>query len=54
MSSKNKTNVVLVVGVVVLVLLLILWLTWADLLGDTDVAAFITPAYMSHLMTLPM
>jgi len=52
MSSKNKTNIVLVVGVIVLVLLLILWLTWADLLGDTDVAAFATPGCLTHVMAL--
>lgn len=33
----------LAIGVAVLVILLLLWLTFADLLGDTDVAAFIPP-----------
>lgn len=38
---RRRVNVWLVVGVIVLVLLLLLWLTWADLLGDTDVGNFI-------------
>ncbi len=38
---RQRINIWLWVGVVVLIGLLILWLTWADLLGDTDVAAFI-------------
>lgn len=38
-KKKSKANVWLIVGVIVLVVLLIFWLTWADLLGDTDVAA---------------
>lgn len=42
MSKKSsRTNVWLIIGAVILVILLIFWLTWADLLGDTDVAAFI-------------
>lgn len=36
---RSHTSVWMVIGVVVLVLLLLLWLTWADLLGDTDVNA---------------
>lgn len=44
MSKKNsRTNVWLIIGAVVLIILLIFWLTWADLLGDTDVAAMILP-----------
>lgn len=35
----------LAIGVAVLVILLLLWLTFADLLGDTDVAAFIPPIF---------
>ena len=38
---KKQTNVWIVVGVIVLIVLLLLWLTFADMLGDTDVAAFI-------------
>lgn len=44
LRKKSKTNVWLVVGVIVLIVLLLLWLTVADFLGDTDVAAYISPA----------
>lgn len=40
--KKNKTSLWVVLGVVFLIVLLIIWLTVVDLLGDTDVAAFIT------------
>lgn len=39
----NKTNVWVAIGTVILILLLIFWLTWADMLGDTDVAAAVMP-----------
>lgn len=39
----NKTNVWVAIGAVILILLLIFWLTWADFLGDTDVAASVLP-----------
>ncbi|MDE6267127.1 MAG: hypothetical protein K2M07_07250 [Muribaculaceae bacterium] len=41
---KGKTSIWVAIGAVVLIILLILWLTFADLAGDTDVAAFILPA----------
>lgn len=44
-DKKKKTNVWLIVGVVVLIVLLYFWLTWADVLGDTDVAAAIMPLW---------
>ncbi|MCM1451387.1 MAG: hypothetical protein NC102_03955 [Clostridium sp.] len=43
-KKNNKTNKWLIIGVIVLIGLLLLWLSVADLLGDTDVAAFISPA----------
>lgn len=45
MSKENKSRVStwLVIGVLVLIALLLVWLTVADLLGDTDVAALIMP-----------
>ena len=42
-KSKKKVSGWLVVGVLVLIALLLVWLTVADLFGDTDVAAMITP-----------
>lgn len=42
-KSKKKVSGWLVVGVLVLIALLMIWLTVADLFGDTDVAAMITP-----------
>lgn len=44
-KKKNKTSVWLIIGVAVLVALLLIWLTVADFFGDTDVAAFIAPAF---------
>lgn len=39
-SSRNSgTALWLVIGVIILIVLLFIWLTVADLLGDTDVAA---------------
>ena len=45
MSDKEKKSVPtwLIVGVIVLIVLLLVWLTIADLFGDTDVAAFVSP-----------
>lgn len=42
-SKKNRTSVWVAIGAIFLIILLILWLTFADLTGDTDVAAFIAP-----------
>ena len=44
-DSKRKVspNLWLIIGAVVLIILLLLWLTFADLAGDTDVAAQILP-----------
>jgi len=37
------TNVWIAIGAAVLIVLLIVWLTFASLMGDTDVAAAIAP-----------
>lgn len=42
-KRKVRPNLWLIIGVVVLIILLLLWLTFADLAGDTDVAAQILP-----------
>lgn len=42
-KKQSKTNLWLAIGALFLIILLIIWLTVADFLGDTDVAAFITP-----------
>lgn len=44
-DSKKKPNIWLIIGAVILILLLIFWLGWAMFLGDTDVAAFISPIF---------
>lgn len=41
-KKKKKANIWLIIGVVVLIALLLIWLSVADMLGDTDVAAFIS------------
>ena len=45
MSGKdsNKISIWLLIGVIVLIVLLLVWLTVADIFGDTDVPAFVTP-----------
>ncbi len=42
-GHKRTVNVWLAAGAIVLIVLLLLWLTLADFMGDTDVAAFIAP-----------
>lgn len=42
--NKNKTSAWVAIGAVVLIIILLVWLTYADLLGDTDVAAFVGSA----------
>lgn len=45
MSKKESKgySIWLIVGVIVLIVLLLVWLTIADIFGDTDVAAFVSP-----------
>ncbi len=45
MSDKDKKSKSLwvAIGAIILIILLIVWLTYASLLGDTDVAAMIAP-----------
>lgn len=47
-KKKSRTNVWIAIGAIFLIILLILWLTFADLTGDTDVAAFMAP-YMVNI-----
>lgn len=42
-KRRVRPNLWLIIGVVILIVLLLLWLTFADLTGDTDVAATILP-----------
>ncbi len=46
-NKKNRPSVWVAIGAIFLIVLLILWLTFADLTGNTDVAAFIAP-YIVH------
>lgn len=47
-NKRNKTQVWVAIGAIFLIILLILWLTFADLTGNTDVAAFLAPYIISH------
>ncbi len=40
---KNRISVWVAIGAIFLIILLIIWLTFADLTGNTDVAAFLAP-----------
>lgn len=51
--NKSRINGWLLAGVLILIALLLIWLTVADILGDTDVAACISPA-LSTLTTFPL
>lgn len=42
-NKKSRTPVWVAIGAIFLIILLIIWLTFADLTGSTDVAAFIAP-----------
>lgn len=42
-NKKNRTSVWVAIGAIFLIILLIIWLTFADLTGNTDVAAFLAP-----------
>lgn len=42
--TRRSVNIWLLIGVLVLIVLLFIWLTMADFLGDTDVAAFVSGA----------
>ena len=48
-KNKNQTNIWIAIWIAIeaifLIILLIIWLTVADFTGDTDVAAFIAPAF---------
>lgn len=41
--KKNNTSLWVALGAIFLIILLIIWQTFADLTGNTDVAAFIAP-----------
>ena len=42
-SKKSRTPIWVAIGAIFLIILLIIWLTFADLTGNTDVAAFLAP-----------
>lgn len=46
-KNKNRINTWVAIGAIFLIILLIIWLTVADFMGDTDVAAFISPVLTS-------
>ena len=41
--KKSRTPIWVAIGAIFLIILLIIWLTFADLTGNTDVAAFLAP-----------
>lgn len=47
-SRRNRTSVWVAIGAIFLIILLILWLTFADLTGNTDVAAFLAPYIVTN------
>ena len=47
-KKKSRTPVWVAILAIFLIILLIIWLTFADLTGNTDVAAFLSPYIASH------
>ena len=44
----NRTSEWDAIGDILLIILLIIWLTFADLTGNTDVAAFLAPYIVNY------
>ncbi|MDE6206647.1 MAG: hypothetical protein K2M55_02445 [Muribaculaceae bacterium] len=42
-NRRNRASIWVALGAIFLIILLIVWLTFADLTGNTDVAAFLAP-----------
>lgn len=42
-KKPSRTPVWVAIGAIFLIILLIIWLTFADLTGNTDVAAYLAP-----------
>lgn len=54
-KERRKTNgrsVWVAIGAIFLIILLIIWLTFADLTGNTDVAAYLAPYIVKYPATL--
>lgn len=47
-QRRNRTSVWVAIGAIFLIILLIIWLTFADITGNTDVAAFLAPYIINH------
>lgn len=47
-KKRSKPPVWVAIGAIFLIILLIIWLTFADLTGNTDVAAFLAPYIINH------
>lgn len=50
-EKKTRTQIWIAIGAIVLIVLLLVWLTFADLTGNTDVAADI-PTYLPAYLKL--
>ncbi len=46
-NKNNRTSVWVAILAIFLIILLVIWLTFADLTGNTDVAAFLAPYIVS-------
>ena len=51
-KQQKQTNLWIAIGAIFLIILLIIWLTVADMSGDTDVAAMITPGIINLTINL--
>ncbi len=47
-QRRNRISVWVAIGAIFLIILLIIWLTFADITGNTDVAAFLAPYIINH------
>ncbi|MEZ3577038.1 MAG: hypothetical protein K1W01_06050 [Muribaculaceae bacterium] len=46
--KSSRTPVWVAIGAIFLIILLIIWLTFADLTGNTDVAAYLAPYIVKY------
>ena len=47
-QRHHRTGVWVAIGAIFLIILLIIWLTFADITGNTEVAAFLAPYIINH------
>jgi len=47
-KNRHNASIWVATGAIFLIILLIIWLTFSDITGNTDVAAFLAPYIVNH------